>query len=133
MLEVILKNGHTQSCGLCGLSKGENKIKQILEENNINFIQQYLIKELKQLRFDFALLDDDNQLIGLIEYQGEQHYRVIEYFGGEDRFKHQQKNDQKKQEYCEKHNIPFLTIPYWDFNKIDIKYLSNFFQISNKT
>ena len=121
-----LNAGHTQSCGLCKISKGENKIKQVFEENNINFVQQYVIKDLKRLRFDFAILNDNKQLIGLIEYQGRQHYEAIEYFGGEENFKRQKENDKKKQEYCKKYNIPLLLIPYWDFNKISIEYLKDF-------
>ena len=52
-----LKSGNTQSCG-CLISKGENKIKEILTNLNINFIQQYSFEDLKdinKLRFDFYL------------------------------------------------------------------------------
>ena len=58
-----------------------------------------------------------------IEYQGEQHYRPIEYFGGEESFYLQQKHDQIKRNYCKHNNIKLLEIPYWE----DIeKVLNNF-------
>ena len=54
-------------------SRGEIKIHQILERNNVNFIEEYEFPDLKSpngkpLRFDFAVFDDDNNLDFLIEY-----------------------------------------------------------------
>ena len=59
----------------------------------------------------------------LIEYQGQQHYNSLEIFGGEEQFQKQKKYDIKKQEYCKKNNIKLIEIPYWDYNKINKKYL----------
>jgi hypothetical protein len=54
-----------------------------------------------------------------IEYQGEQHYKAVEFFGGKDQFKTQQKLDKIKRDYCKNNNIKLLEIPYWDFNNIE--------------
>jgi hypothetical protein len=56
-------------------SRGEIKIHEILESNNINFKEEYIFPGLnspsgRPLRFDFAVFDDDGNLDFLIEYQG---------------------------------------------------------------
>lgn len=48
-----------------------------------------------------------------IEYQGEQHYRPIDYFGGKEKFEVQQKRDNIKRDYCKNNNINLLEIPYY--------------------
>lgn len=68
-------------------SRGEIKIAEILEMNNIVFKEEYEFPGLKSpngrpLRFDFAIFDDDGNLDFLIEYQGKQHYQAVSKFGG---------------------------------------------------
>ena len=68
-------------------SRGEIKIHDILEKNEINFKEEYEFPGLKApsgrpLRFDFAVFDDDGNLDFLIEYQGKQHYEPVAKFGG---------------------------------------------------
>lgn len=36
--------------------------------------------------FDFVIFNDKNQIIQCIEYDGEQHFKPIEFFGGEQAF-----------------------------------------------
>jgi len=72
------------------MSYGEFDISDYLLNNNINFKYQYRIEECRDKRtlpFDFGILNNSLELIGLIEYQGEQHYKPIKYFGGEKKFK----------------------------------------------
>lgn len=47
-----------------------------------------------------------------IEYQGVQHYKPIEHFGGEEHFRHQQDNDRKKKELCSKNGVTLIEWPY---------------------
>ena len=47
-----------------------------------------------------------------IEYQGKQHYQVVEYFGGENGLKERQRNDLIKKNYCIEKNIQLLEIQY---------------------
>ena len=54
-----------------------------------------------------------------IEYDGEQHFKPIKYFGGKDKLKKQIKNDVRKNYYCASHNIKLIRIPYWKFDKIN--------------
>ena len=50
--------------------------------------------------FDFVLLDENNNIIKAIEFDGIQHFEPIEYFGGQDAFINQQERDQRKADYC---------------------------------
>ena len=82
-----------------------------MQENNVEFIEQYKFKECKdkrELPFDFYL--PNNNIC--IEYNGEQHYKPINKFGGADSFKIQQEHDKIKRNYCLEHNITLLEIPY---------------------
>lgn len=123
-----LKSGGTKSCG-CINSRGEAKIIQILLKNNINFATEYTFNDLKgarngSLRFDFAIFDLDNTLIKLIEFDGRQHV-----YGPDGSWSQcypkelLQENDRRKNEYCKIHNIELIRIPYYDIDKIDLKYL----------
>lgn len=91
---------------------------KILKEYNINYIAEYSFSDLigigglNKLRFDFAILDSDNNLKCLIECQGKQHYFPVEEFGGEESLKEQKQNDEAKREYAKNNNIPLIEIPY---------------------
>ena len=47
-----------------------------------------------------------------IEFDGEQHFRSVEFFGGKKAFKLTQKKDKIKNEYCKNNNIHLLRIKY---------------------
>ena len=47
-----------------------------------------------------------------IEYQGEQHYQPIDYFGGEEKLISQEEMDQLKRKKCEEHGVSLLEWPY---------------------
>lgn len=114
--------GSVRSCGCFSLSRGEEKIKNILEQINISFICQKTFDDcraIKCLKFDFYLPDYNC----CIEYDGEQHFHAISGFGGEERFKRQQKYDEIKNQYCKQNKIKLIRIPYTDFEKINKEYL----------
>lgn len=109
-----LLSGNTKSCG-CLVSWGEQKITNFLIEKQISFKPQFSFKDLcginkRVLRFDFGLLNESNLLIGLIEYQGDQHFSPIQEWGGEKKLKEVQNRDYLKKEYCQTHNIPLLLL-----------------------
>jgi hypothetical protein len=96
--------------------------------NDMSFAQEYVFSDLVSisghpLRFDFAVFDDSGDLDFLIEYQGIQHYEPKSKFGGMAGLRKQQANDMRKREYCKKHNINLLLIPYWDEEKITYDYI----------
>lgn len=112
---------HTSKCPNCNESKGENLIKEILEDKNISYIREYTfedLKNVKKLPFDFALFIEE-ELVGLIEYDGSQHFIPFEHFGGENKLRKTQYNDNKKNNYCEKNKIPLKRIRY-DVDKKDV-------------
>lgn len=111
-------------------SRGEIKIHEILEDAGLNFVEEYSFPDLvstsgRPLRFDFAVFDDDDELQFLIEYQGIQHYQAKSKFGGYSGLKKQQFNDFKKREYCFKHNIILIAIPYTDESRVNYDYIMN--------
>lgn len=111
-------------------SRGEIKIEEILQQAGLNFTEEYSFPDLissngRPLRFDFAVFDDNDNLDFLIEYQGIQHYLPKSKFGGFSGLRKQQYNDLMKREYCRKHNIILIAIPYTDENKINYDYIMN--------
>ena len=111
-----LLKGH--GCPECVNSKGETIISEYLKENNINYISEYTFDDCRNKRplpFDFYLPDYNL----LIEYDGEQHFEPVDFFGGEEQFEYQKYNDNIKNTYCIKNNINLIRIPYWDFDNIE--------------
>lgn len=123
VLNSHLVSGHTISCG-CIKSKGEATIGMILQEKQITYITQYSIKDFHfsetngTPKFDFALFTKEEKLACLIEYNGKQHYRAVDFFGGEESFIKAQKRDKEKIEYCSSHNIPLEIISYKDYDNL---------------
>lgn len=104
---------HLSGCGcsFCKKSKGELYIFNILKTNNIKFITEKKFKDCfhkKELRFDFYLIDYNI----CIEYDGIQHFKPSEIFGGDEGYKSLIKRDKIKNNYCEENNIPLIRIAY---------------------
>ena len=111
-------------------SRGEIKIEDVLRSAGMNFIEEYSFSDLisstgRPLRFDFAIFDDSNELMFLLEYQGIQHYIPKPKFGGISGLKKQQYNDMLKREYCRKNNLILIAIPYTEESKINYDYIMN--------
>ena len=111
------------NCPKCISSKGEKYIRDFLLLNNTVFNEQYKFNDCKNTRplpFDFYLSDYNM----CIEYDGQQHYKVV-CFGGISEEEAQQNleirkiNDKIKTQYCKENNIKLLRIPYWEFNNIE--------------
>lgn len=121
--EILSSNfGKVKNCMKCNprLSHGERKIKEILESLKVVFYQEYTFEDCKNINllpFDFYLPDYNC----CIEYDGEQHFEE-NIFSHED-FTDRKKRDSVKNQYCEEHNIKLIRIPYWEYDKINKKYL----------
>lgn len=117
----LLMNKSTQSCG-CLVSKGEMKIKQILQSNNIKFethkyYNDLLSKTSTPLYYDFFIQD-----CVLLEYDGIQHFEQRLNFNQTQEEKNDSKlYDKMKDDYAISHNIPLKRIPYWDYNQITLE------------
>lgn len=114
-----LVSGCTISCGCLSTSKGEYMVSELLHKNNIEYIPQYTFEDCRNilpLPFDFYLPKPNV----CIEYQGIQHYKPIEHFGGKETFERVVMRDKIKKDYCKTHNIKLLCIPY-TYNKEEIE------------
>lgn len=110
----------TCGCPYCNSSKGEKLIQEWLSNNKIVFNRQFKFDDCihkNKLPFDFAVFPNDKPMF-IIEFHGEQHYKPIAFFGGQEKFKERVKLDLIKKEFCNKTNIELLIIPYWDKRKI---------------
>lgn len=121
-----LRNGDTKSCG-CLNSYNETKIETMLYKENIKFKSQFSFKDLHSSRqksdtlfFDFAILDNNNNVVYLIEYDGEQHF-LRDHAWNDESYQRTVINDNLKNEYCFNHNIPLIRLPYNKiYNKEDL-------------
>lgn len=55
----------------------------------------------------------------IIEYNGQQHYEAIDYFGGQERFERQEERDNAVRQYCKEHKIKLIEIPYTEYDDIE--------------
>lgn len=116
-----LLRGAVQSCGCIKTSIGEFNIKNILDKNNIVYQEQVNfadLKNIKPLRYDFGIYNNEGVLIRLIEFDGIQHYEKQNYFSHS--LEETQYNDLLKNEYAKNHNIPLVRIPYTERDKITL-------------
>ena len=125
-----LSRGITSSCG-CIKSKGEMFINKWLVEHKINFIPQYshdkiILSSGRRPFFDFAIFDENNNLLCLIEYQGKQHYFSGQGWNDEKNHLETVRRDNEKRNQCSLLGIKLIEIPYWDLEKID-EILENIF------
>jgi hypothetical protein len=104
-----------ERCPNCITSKGERFMTKLLEKKNIKFEPQYRFDDCRNiypLPFDFAVFV--NGELGLIEFDGSQHFKDSSgFWGGRHGFEEVQSRDNIKNKYCEDKGIPLLRIPYW--------------------
>ena len=120
-----LIRGHCLSCG-CLKSKGEMKITQLLQDNNIEYIKEYTFDNCifpdtqKKARFDFAVFND-GKLKYLIEFDGTQHFSYTNTgWDNEETFLKTKKRDEYKNQWCNENNIPLIRIPYFQLKNLSI-------------
>lgn len=105
------KNG--VRCDKCKSYKGELKIRDLLLKKGVFFEEQVRFSDCrlkKPLVFDFFLPIHNI----LIEFDGEQHIRPIERWGGEKAFQLQRKRDEIKNNYCKNNGITLVRIGYYE-------------------
>lgn len=105
------KNG--VRCDKCKSYKGELKIRDLLLKKGVFFEEQVRFSDCrlkKPLVFDFFLPIHNI----LIEFDGEQHIRPIERWGGEKAFQLQRKRDEIKNNYCKNNGITLIRIGYYE-------------------
>lgn len=118
---------HTMSgvgCPNCKpISKGEDAVAEYLDNVGLTYVREYTFEDLileKPLRYDFAVINTKTlQVAFLIEFDGVQHFKPVERFGGVRALKQTQIRDRLKTEYAEKSEIPLLRIRYDQLHRID--------------
>ena len=117
-----LTRGGVSSCG-CLISRGEEKVRQLLSENNIYFTTQKTFDSCRiqpsnmLARFDFYIQDKY-----LIEYDGEQHFFYSNSgWNDAERFEKTQASDAYKNQWCKDNNIPLIRIPYTKLDTLCIE------------
>lgn len=102
-------DGHLQGhgCYLCNSSRLEERVKLLLDENKIEYIEQCrrnTLAWLERLTLDFYLPKYNIA----IECQGEQHFEEVEYFGGKEEFEKILERDNRKKKLCEDNGVKLL-------------------------
>ena len=121
---------NARGCPKCNSSKGENEIRKILNNLNINFIEQYKFEKqpshIKNCRYDFYI--PDYNLI--IEYHGIQHYIFSPFFHKtKEEMLKRRNRDYEKKLFCENNNIKFKEISYKDIIKIKLNLICDTFKL----
>ena len=109
-------------CPKCRESAGEKRIRHWLAKNGYEEGKDYFVqfkfedcKYKKKLPFDFYVPSKNL----LIEYQGEQHYNVVDGWGGLEGLSFRKEKDEIKRQFCKKNGIRELEISYLDFSNIE--------------
>lgn len=105
-------------CPHCNASESENYMVLILNKLGYNIQRQYSFADCKyQYVLKFDAYDAKHNIA--FEYNGEQHYRPIDFAGKGDEWAKQQlyitqQRDNAKYKYCKENHIPLIIIPYWE-------------------
>lgn len=91
------------------LPSGEERIKEYLESEHVIYKTQQYIRSINK-RYDFSIQYNGNLLF--VEFDGEQHFKTVDIFGGISAYKKQIETDKQKNKYCRDNNIPLLRIRY---------------------
>lgn len=98
-------------------SNGEHAISSYLEKMGITYEPESVVNiKGHNRRFDFDVCFSGKRLF--IEFDGEQHFRPVEVFGGAEAFRERKKADFDKNKYAKKHKIPLLRIRYDQMEQI---------------
>ena len=97
-----------------------------MKENNIEFKRECSFINFVNLttgrlyRYDFALLKDNN-IVRLIEFDGEQHFNSTRgTWQNHESLQEIQERDKIKNEYAKSHNIPLVRIPYTERDRMTL-------------
>jgi hypothetical protein len=110
------------------------RVANFLNRNNIQFEIQKKIENLnlfggrKYFLLDFYLPKYNT----VIEYNGEHHYKPVQWFGGLKNYDLQKMRDESLRQYCNENKIKLIEIPYTEFDNIE-EILSKELKIKNNS
>jgi len=119
-------NGH--GCSLCNLSRGENRISNLLNLLGIEYKMNWKFDGCNgvnggNLPFDFYI--PDKNLV--IEYDGRQHYEPVELFGGQETYNKQVINDRIRDRWCLSNGIDIIRVSYKENDEKILNSLSSLY------
>lgn len=110
---VKIKKAHYllrgSGCSKCSGSNPEKLIGGYLEGFGILYDREFVIEGYRY-RYDFLLIDYQV----LIEYHGEQHYRSVLYYGGDEALIKRQAADEEKVKLARKNGYKLIVLNYKD-------------------
>ena len=109
------------------MSKGEDKIIDILNRARIRFEREKTYSDLKHGKFRFDFLIHLRGADCIVEFNGEQHYEFVgKFYKNQLEWRQAQGRDMRKITYCLAHKIPLYIIPFWEID--NIKTVEDLFQ-----
>ena len=102
------------------MSKGEDRIVDLLNQAGIYFVREKTFSDLKggKFRYDFYLPYVEGGPL-IIEFNGEQHYCFVSrFYKTRQQWMKQQEHDRRKISYCLANKIKIYVIPFWDLDKL---------------
>ncbi len=113
-----------RGCPRCNISKGNRKLVDISEKNNLIFETEKTFddcrnpKTNRMLKFDMCIFNIDGSIKCLVEFDGEQHENQEihdKFFGkGKNSFSDLLFRDRLKNTYCESKNLKLIRINFRD-------------------
>jgi hypothetical protein len=102
-------------------SAGESKLRRILDEMGIEWTNgSYEIRNPLTgclLKWDILIWQFGEPIF--IEYDGRQHFKAVEYFGGQAEFDALQARDKLKDDYCKDEGYLLLRIPFTQYENME--------------
>lgn len=113
-----LEHGNDNSVAYSRASVNAKLIFEYLSARFVKFAPEYSFNDLVglkggKLRFDFAIIGENEELLGLIEYDGEYHDEELN--PDIENYKVIHEHDERKNTYCKNNNIPLLRIHHSEF------------------
>lgn len=125
------KRGHTWTakvasrtlgtgCPICNESNGERLISEWLDDRGISYKREVSLSDLLgvgggELRFDFALVDENEIIKTFLEFDGIFHYRKVYESDGHETIRI---HDRIKNEFCEREGFKLIRIPYTELPRL---------------
>ncbi|OGS70725.1 MAG: hypothetical protein A3F91_09435 [Flavobacteria bacterium RIFCSPLOWO2_12_FULL_35_11] len=116
-----------KGCHNCNHSKGEEEIQAYFIYKKIKYEREVYSKKIfdnslflvdfEKTKYDFLL---KKQKL-FVEYDGEQHFKIVKYFGGEKGLEQTKIRDKVKNELVKQSKYQLIRIPYWELD--NIKYI----------
>jgi len=110
-----IKHINGNKCIWCRRSKGEMKTKKYLDSCGIKFTIEHKLPD-SLYRYDFYI----ESLGILIEYDGEQHFKLVGKRGARKRLLDTQRRDKEKDKLAALYGLPLIRIPYTELNNLEV-------------